>query len=54
MEQAGWVVSAWGEAENGRRAKYYRLITTGRRQLKTETEHWGRIALAIASALKAT
>jgi PadR family transcriptional regulator, regulatory protein PadR len=54
MEQAGWLISVWGESENGRRAKYYRLSTTGRRQLKTETEHWGRIALAIASALKAT
>jgi PadR family transcriptional regulator PadR len=54
MEQAGWLTPAWGESENGRRAKYYRLSKTGRRQLKTETEEWGRIALAIASALRAT
>jgi len=54
MEQAGWLDSVWGESENGRRAKYYRLSRAGRRQLKAETEHWGRIALAIASALRAT
>jgi len=54
MEQAGWLESTWGESENGRRAKYYRLSRAGRRQLKAETEHWGRIALAIGSALKAT
>ena len=54
MEQAGWLTSSWGESENGRRAKYYRLNTAGRRQLKTETEEWGRVSLAIASALKAT
>ncbi len=54
MEQAGWLTSSWGESENGRRAKYYRLSTAGRRQLKTETEEWGRVSLAIASALKAT
>jgi PadR family transcriptional regulator PadR len=54
MEQAGWLGSAWGESENGRRAKYYRLSRAGRRQLRAETELWGRIALAIASALRAT
>jgi transcriptional regulator len=54
MEEAGWLSSSWGESENGRRAKYYRLSRAGRRQLKTETEEWGRVALAIASALKAT
>jgi transcriptional regulator len=54
MEQAGWLTSSWGESENGRRAKYYRLSPAGRRQLKTETREWGRISLAIASVLKAT
>ena len=54
MEQAGWLASAWGESENGRRAKYYTLTRAGRRQLKSETEQWGRIAFAIASALRAT
>ena len=54
MEQAGWLKSAWGESENNRRAKYYRLTRVGQRQLETETEDWQRIALAIASALNTT
>jgi PadR family transcriptional regulator PadR len=54
MEQAGWLTSAWGESENNRRAKYYRLTKAGRRQLEAETESWQRISLAIASALQAS
>jgi PadR family transcriptional regulator PadR len=54
MEQAGWLKSSWGESENNRRAKYYRLTKAGRRQLEAETEDWQRISLAISSALKAT
>jgi len=51
MEEEGWLASTWGESENNRRAKYYRLTKAGRRQLETETERWGRISLAIAQAL---
>lgn len=54
MEEAGWLSSLWGEAETNRRAKFYRLTKSGRRQLDTETEQWERISLAIASALRAT
>jgi transcriptional regulator len=54
MEEAGWLCSAWGESENNRKAKYYRLTRVGRRQFETETEQWARISLAIASALEAT
>ncbi len=54
MEEAGWLASSWGESENNRRAKYYRLTKAGRRQLEAETQDWQRISLAIASALKAT
>jgi PadR family transcriptional regulator, regulatory protein PadR len=54
MEEAGWLTSSWGESENNRRAKYYRLTKAGQRQLETETEDWQRISLAITSALKAT
>ena len=53
MEEEGWLVSSWGESENNRRAKYYRLTKAGRRQLESETERWGRISLAIARALEA-
>ncbi|MEW6732500.1 MAG: PadR family transcriptional regulator [Acidobacteriota bacterium] len=54
MEEAGWLQSAWGESENNRRAKYYRLTKAGQRQLKSETEDWQRISLAIANALETT
>ena len=54
MEEAGWLTSSWGESENNRRAKYYRLTKAGQRQLKTETEDWERISLAIANALQAS
>ncbi len=54
MEEAGWLQSSWGESENNRRAKYYRLTRAGQRQLEAKTEDWRRISLAIASALKAT
>ncbi|MBV8834586.1 MAG: PadR family transcriptional regulator [Acidobacteriaceae bacterium] len=53
MEEAGWLESYWGESENNRRAKYYRLTKSGRRQLNVETEQWGRISHAIARALEA-
>jgi PadR family transcriptional regulator, regulatory protein PadR len=54
MEEAGWLQSSWGESENKRRAKFYRLTAAGRRQLDTETEDWQRISVAITTALKAT
>jgi PadR family transcriptional regulator, regulatory protein PadR len=54
MEDAGWPTSSWGESENNRRAQYYRLTKAGQRQLKTETEIWERISLAIVRALQAT
>jgi PadR family transcriptional regulator, regulatory protein PadR len=53
MEEAGWLSSYWGESENNRRAKFYRLTRTGRGQLEVETEQWNTIALAMANALKA-
>jgi transcriptional regulator len=54
MEEAGWLSSFWGESENRRRAKYYRLSRAGERQLQQETEDWERIALAMTRALKST
>jgi transcriptional regulator len=53
MEEAGWLESSWGESENRRRAKYYRLSRAGRQQLKSETEEWARISMAMALALRA-
>jgi len=54
MEEAGWLTAAWGESENNRRAKYYRLTKAGQRQLGDEQQQWEKIALAITSALRAT
>jgi PadR family transcriptional regulator, regulatory protein PadR len=52
MEDQGWISSFWGDSENNRRAKYYRLTNPGRKQLEVETERWGRISWAIAQALQ--
>ena len=54
MEEEGWISSFWGESENNRRAKYYRLTRAGQRQLEAETKRWGRISLAIGQALQAS
>lgn len=54
MEEEGWLASSWGESENNRRAKYYRLTKVGHKQLATETERWGRISLAMAQALESS
>jgi PadR family transcriptional regulator, regulatory protein PadR len=54
LEQAGWLAPSWGESENNRRAKFYRLTRAGQKQLGVEAEEWGRVSLAIAQALKAT
>ncbi len=53
LEDAGWLSSSWGESENRRRARYYRLTKAGQRQLGEETEQWKRISLAIGNALEA-
>ena len=54
MEEAGWLSSFWGESENNRRAKFYRLTKAGKNQLKVETEQWTKVALAMTNALTAT
>ena len=51
MEQAGWLMSTWGESDTNRRAKFYSLTKAGRKQLQTETARWERISLAMATAL---
>ena len=54
MEEVGWLSSFWGESENNRRAKFYRLTRSGAKQIDAETEQWAKIAMAMANALKAT
>jgi PadR family transcriptional regulator, regulatory protein PadR len=53
LEDAGWLSSFWGESENNRRAKFYRLTKAGKAQLEVETEQWTRVAMAMTNALKA-
>ena len=54
MEEEGWICSFWGDSENNRRAKYYRLTKPGRKQLEAETRRWDRISWAIGQALRAS
>jgi transcriptional regulator len=54
LERRGWVDAEWGLSENNRRAKYYRLTRTGRKQLAVEVADWARLSAAIARVLAAT
>lgn len=54
LEQEGWVQGAWGESENNRRAKFYRLTPAGRRRLGEERQNWTQLVLAISKVLEAT
>jgi DNA-binding PadR family transcriptional regulator len=54
IEQRAWVSSKWGVNETGRRAKFYRLTSAGRKQLSVEEESWDLLALAIAKVRQST
>jgi len=51
LEQRGWVKSEWGVSETGRRAKFYSLTRSGRKQIGRQTENWERIAATMARFL---
>jgi PadR family transcriptional regulator, regulatory protein PadR len=51
LEHQGWITSEWGESENKRKAKYYRLTAAGKKRLQSETENWNRMADVIAGIL---
>ena len=51
LEHQGWIISEWGESENNRKAKYYKLTAAGKRRLQTEAENWNRMADVIAGIL---
>lgn len=53
LEHQGLITSEWGESENKRKAKYYRLTAAGRRRLKEETAYWRRFSEAMGFALEA-
>jgi PadR family transcriptional regulator PadR len=54
LEHQGAIASDWGESENNRRAKYYRLTRAGRDRLGEETKKWNRMAGIIGTILRAT
>ena len=51
LEHQGWIESEWGESENKRKAKYYRLTAAGKRRLQSEVEKWNTMAGVIAGIL---
>jgi PadR family transcriptional regulator PadR len=53
LERRGWLDAEWRQTENARRAKFYTLTRTGKKQLENETAGWARRASAIARLLKA-
>ena len=52
LEKRGWLAAEWGESENGRQAKFYRLSAKGKQQLKKEESNWNRLAGAVANILQ--
>lgn len=54
LEKAGLIVSEWGETDNNRRARYYRLTAAGRRALGQELESWKRFAAGLDAVLRST
>lgn len=54
LEAKGLIASEWGESDNNRRAKYYKLTAAGRKQLAQEQQTWTRFSLAIERILQTT
>lgn len=52
LEQKGWIASDWGVSENNRKARFYSITRTGRRQLTAEAENWGRTVAMMARLLE--
>ena len=52
LEERGWIAAEWGTSENNRRAKFYRLTATGRKQLERETSSWEDFAEAVFLILR--
>jgi transcriptional regulator len=54
MEERGWVEAEWRASENNRRAKYYRLSSSGRTQLKVEERDWNQVVKIMTAAVQST
>ncbi|MFI5228858.1 MAG: PadR family transcriptional regulator [Gemmatimonadales bacterium] len=54
LEKRGWIDASWGLSENNRRAKYYRLTTRGRQELRAEVSSWAAFSKAVSVVLTST
>ena len=54
LQHRGWISASWGTSENNRKAKFYAITRTGRRQLTDETRNWERIAGVMSRLLRTT
>jgi len=54
LEHQGWIASEWGESENKRKAKFYRLTGAGKRKLQKEAAEWDRMVGVVAGILRTT
>lgn len=54
LEQRGWITAKWGLSDNNRKAKYYSLTSSGRKQLREQTAGWDQMSAVINRVLKGT
>lgn len=54
LEHQGWITSEWGESENNRKAKFYRLTAAGKNRLQAQKHNWNTMVDVIATILQAT
>jgi transcriptional regulator len=52
MEEAGWIISEWGETDTGRRARFYAISALGRQQLEQEKAQWERLSSGVQLVLQ--
>lgn len=52
LEHQGWIEADWGVSELGRRARFYRLTATGRKQLEFESDNWDKLTAAIGRVMR--
>jgi transcriptional regulator len=52
LEDRGWIASSWGTSENNRRARFYKLTATGRKQLMAQSTRWEQVVRAIGRIMK--
>ncbi len=52
LEKRGWLAAEWGESDNGRQAKFYKLSAKGRKQLQSEESNWERLAQAVTQIMQ--